>query len=226
MGSAEGSGVSHLIVYKRDSLGPPHPLSPLPQGGEGRVSSGFFCSCSGGGEGRVSLNSLPSPLWGRGWRGAPGEGVLHHRHSWSIVKSCVCQDTKARLAGECHGSMGAGVRTAYVAPILGLFCRGLTRGTTVGRAVFGSHGGAAAEKKECLFLTNEAIMLLKTKDRQNERSRTKPILEHSRRRRFCCHKRGRRTRRYTWEACSRKNQVHRAGNCGRYNEREPRGQIR
>jgi hypothetical protein len=30
-------------------------------------------------------------------------------------------------------------------------------------------------KKECLFLTNEAIMLLKTKDRQNERSQTKPI---------------------------------------------------
>jgi hypothetical protein len=34
---------------------------------------------------------------------------------------------------------------------------------------------AGAEKKECLFLTNEAIMLLKTKDRQNERSQTKPI---------------------------------------------------
>jgi hypothetical protein len=36
-------------------------------------------------------------------------------------------------------------------------------------------GPAGAEKKECLFLTNEAIMLLKTKDRQNERSQTKPI---------------------------------------------------
>jgi hypothetical protein len=35
--------------------------------------------------------------------------------------------------------------------------------------------GAGAAKKECLFLTNEAIMLLKTKDRQNERSQTKPI---------------------------------------------------
>jgi hypothetical protein len=32
------------------------------------------------------------------------------------------------------------------------------------------------EKKDCLFLTNEAVMLLKTKDRQNERSRTNPIL--------------------------------------------------
>jgi hypothetical protein len=34
---------------------------------------------------------------------------------------------------------------------------------------------ARAAKKECLFLTNEAIMLLKTKGRQNERSQTKPI---------------------------------------------------
>jgi hypothetical protein len=32
-----------------------------------------------------------------------------------------------------------------------------------------------ARKKDCLNFTNEAIMLLKTKDRQNERSRTKPI---------------------------------------------------
>jgi len=32
-------------------------------------------------------------------------------------------------------------------------------------------------KKECLFFTNEAIMLLKTKGRQNERSQTKPISE-------------------------------------------------
>ena len=40
-----------------------------------------------------------------------------------------------------------------------------------------SHGGEAAEKKECLFLTNKANMLLKTKDRQNEQSQTKPILE-------------------------------------------------
>ena len=31
-------------------------------------------------------------------------------------------------------------------------------------------------KKECLFLTNEANMLLKTKDRKNEQSRTKPII--------------------------------------------------
>ena len=33
----------------------------------------------------------------------------------------------------------------------------------------------SAEKKECLFLTNKAIMLLKTKGRENEQSRTKPI---------------------------------------------------
>jgi hypothetical protein len=31
------------------------------------------------------------------------------------------------------------------------------------------------KKKECLFLTNKAVMLLKTKDRENEQSRTKPI---------------------------------------------------
>jgi len=37
-------------------------------------------------------------------------------------------------------------------------------------------GGVGNEKKECLFLTNEATMLLKTKDRENERSQTKPIL--------------------------------------------------
>jgi len=40
-----------------------------------------------------------------------------------------------------------------------------------GRAEGGEH-----QKKECLFLTNEAVRLLKTKDRENERSRTKPIL--------------------------------------------------
>jgi hypothetical protein len=33
-----------------------------------------------------------------------------------------------------------------------------------------------AEKKECLILTNKATMLLKTKDRENEQSQTKPIL--------------------------------------------------
>jgi len=33
--------------------------------------------------------------------------------------------------------------------------------------------GAGAAKKECLFLTNEAIMLLKTKGRKNERSQLK-----------------------------------------------------
>ena len=32
-------------------------------------------------------------------------------------------------------------------------------------------------KKECLFLTNEATILLKTKDRVYERSQTKPILD-------------------------------------------------
>jgi hypothetical protein len=35
--------------------------------------------------------------------------------------------------------------------------------------------GRGPQKKECLISTNEAIMLLKTKDRQNERSQTKPI---------------------------------------------------
>ena len=43
-----------------------------------------------------------------------------------------------------------------------------------GTVVYKAHGGAEAEKKECLFLTNEATKLLKTK-----------------RRRFCCHRRWR-----------------------------------
>ena len=37
-------------------------------------------------------------------------------------------------------------------------------------------GGRGARKKECLNLTNKAIMLLKTKDRENEQSQTKPII--------------------------------------------------
>jgi hypothetical protein len=41
------SVMSHLIV---DSLEPPHPLSPLPQGGEGRFN----------------FNAIPSPPWRRG----------------------------------------------------------------------------------------------------------------------------------------------------------------
>ena len=36
-------------------------------------------------------------------------------------------------------------------------------------------GVAGVEKKECLFLTNKAVMLLKAKDRQNEQSRTNPF---------------------------------------------------
>ena len=36
--------------------------------------------------------------------------------------------------------------------------------------------GGKDQKKECLNLTNKAVMLLKTKDRENEQSRTKPIL--------------------------------------------------
>ena len=36
-------------------------------------------------------------------------------------------------------------------------------------------GGTKFTKKECLFLTNKAIMLLKTKGRENEQSQTKPI---------------------------------------------------
>ena len=38
-----------------------------------------------------------------------------------------------------------------------------------------AHGGGD-QKKECLILTNEAVMLLKKNDRENERSQTKPIL--------------------------------------------------
>jgi hypothetical protein len=37
------------------------------------------------------------------------------------------------------------------------------------------HKVANRRKKECLILTNKAIMLLKTKDRENEQSQTKPI---------------------------------------------------
>ena len=50
------------------------------------------------------------------------------------------------------------------------------------RKICGSDGSggvrtvARIKKKECLILTNEAVMLLKTNDRENERSRTKPIL--------------------------------------------------
>ena len=33
------SVMSHLILYKSDSLEPIHPLSPLPQRGEGRFNS-------------------------------------------------------------------------------------------------------------------------------------------------------------------------------------------
>ena len=44
----------------------------------------------------------------------------------------------------------------------------------IGTLVYTAHGGEAAEKKGCLFLTNKATMLLKTKDRENEQSQTKP----------------------------------------------------
>ena len=37
--------------------------------------------------------------------------------------------------------------TAFVAPILVLFRRGLTRGTTVGTVVYRGQGGEEAEKK-------------------------------------------------------------------------------
>ena len=36
-------------------------------------------------------------------------------------------------------------------------------------------GGRGGAKKECLFLTNKATILLKIKDRENEQSQTKPI---------------------------------------------------
>jgi hypothetical protein len=41
----------------------------------------------------------------------------------------------------------------------------------------GVRGGPRTQEKECLFLTNKAVMLLKLKDRKNEQSRTKPIFE-------------------------------------------------
>ena len=44
------------------------------------------------------------------------------------------------------------------------------------RLLRGRAKGGEDQKKECLILTNEAVMLLKTNDRENERSRTKPIL--------------------------------------------------
>ena len=45
------------------------------------------------------------------------------------------------------------------------------------RTMLGQGGnGAAASKKKDPNLTNKAIMLLKTKDRENERSQTNPIL--------------------------------------------------
>ena len=43
-----------------------------------------------------------------------------------------------------------------------------------GTVACGAHDGEATEKKECLILTNKATMLLKTKDRKNEQSQTKP----------------------------------------------------
>ena len=46
---------------------------------------------------------------------------------------------------------GAGVRTAFVAPILVPIRHGLTCGTTVGTVVYGAHGGAAAQKKSVYF---------------------------------------------------------------------------
>ena len=37
------------------------------------------------------------------------------------------------------------------------------------------YGDEIRRKKDCLFLTNEATMLLKTQGRENEQSQTKPI---------------------------------------------------
>ena len=44
------------------------------------------------------------------------------------------------------------------------------------RLLRGRAQGGEDQKKECLILTNKAVMLFKTKDRENERSQTKPIL--------------------------------------------------
>jgi len=66
--------------------------------------------------------------------------------------------------------MGAGVRTALVAPSLVLFRRGLTRGTTVGTVVYWARGGEAAEKKSVFFYEQSQYVI------ENKRSgkRTKP----------------------------------------------------
>jgi len=47
-------------------------------------------------------------------------------------------------AGECHVSMGAGVRTTFVAPSLVLFRRGLTRGPAPARSVTAGRAGPRA----------------------------------------------------------------------------------
>ena len=63
----------HLIFYKTDSLEPPHPLSPLPQGGEGRSNS----------------NQSPLPLSREAnpaLRGRVGEFLIS-AHPASIVKT-------------------------------------------------------------------------------------------------------------------------------------------
>ena len=49
------------------------------------------------------------------------------------------------------------------------------RPCSAGAVAQGAHGREDRRKKECLNLTNKAIMLLKTKGRENEQSRTKPI---------------------------------------------------
>jgi hypothetical protein len=71
------------------SLNGPLTPAPLPQGGEGRVDLVLLPSPlwgeRGEGEGATTRGcTLPSPPWGRGWtaagaffsRGGPGEGVL------------------------------------------------------------------------------------------------------------------------------------------------------
>jgi len=68
--------------------------------------------------------------------------------------------------------VGACAKTAVAAPSAFPACR--VWGPLVHFAVW-PHGGQS-QKKECLNLTNKAVMLLKTKTRVYEQSRTKPIV--------------------------------------------------
>ncbi len=81
-----------------------------------------------GGEGRTDSNYSPLPLggpWGRGWRGAPDEGVAG---ALSIVKYSVGQDTRA--------------------PIWHFWAAAIRRGRALAAALFG-RAGAGSEPALC-----------------------------------------------------------------------------